>query len=704
MTNWGPIGQAVYERTYARTKPDGTKEVWPETVARVVQGNMSLVYGDPSRWTPELKREADTLREYMEGFKILPAGRHLWASGVPGRQYLFNCHVSGWGDKLSTHYEFSFMRLMEGGGVGANYSTHYLKPYGAPRRKLRVHVVCDPTHPDYAKMKADGLLSGTYSHEWTGSFPVEDSREGWAAALVDLLDTYMSDDEVKHADRVYDVSRVRPEGAPLRTFGGTASGPLPFAKMMVNIAAVMNGVDLNVGHLTPLEAMEIDHEIGSCVVAGGNRRSARMSMVRWDDPYIFKFLDCKADPAKHWTTNISVEIDAEFTGYVQNLNVGGDGKARNHAERVHLAAVERMLTNGEPGYWNSDLANEGEPNRIICTNPCGEIGLREWENCNLGHINLSAFALPGQKVDMMGLVEAHRLMTRFLIRATYGDVNDGKQAEMLAVQRRIGVGHFGVQGFFAKLGIRYSEIPDEQFAADLLITLKGVVDDTASGYAHALRIPRPVKTTTMAPTGSIALLPGATSGLQAIFAKRFIRRVRYSDVDPAQWAQVLKFAAEGYKVEADRMAANTWIVEFPTVDSLVAEVEALGLDADTIVESQDEVSLTDALRLQATYQSLYVDNSISYTINVPAEPHQEAALLAGADTPPPPTAERVNVVAAELARWLPQLKGTTLMIDGSRPQAPFERLTADQWAELSAPSTVGDGYDEECATGACPVK
>ncbi|TMZ45693.1 ribonucleoside-triphosphate reductase, adenosylcobalamin-dependent, partial [Klebsiella pneumoniae] len=119
---WGPTGELVYERTYSRPKPDGTRETWPETVRRVVDGNLALA-GKHER------NERDELVSLMEEFKILPAGRHLWASGVPGRQYLFNCHVSGWGEDITEHFEFTFLRLMEGGGVGANYSNRFLNQY-----------------------------------------------------------------------------------------------------------------------------------------------------------------------------------------------------------------------------------------------------------------------------------------------------------------------------------------------------------------------------------------------------------------------------------------------------------------------------------------------------------------------------------------------------------------------------------------------
>ncbi|GIJ38493.1 ribonucleoside-triphosphate reductase, adenosylcobalamin-dependent [Micromonospora andamanensis] len=717
MTNWGPTGQTVYERTYSRPKPDGSREEWPETVARVVRGNLALVHGEPDTWSPEVAREAADLEAMMLEFKILPAGRHLWASGVPGRQYLYNCHVVGWSENLSDHYQFSFSRLMEGGGVGSNYSTHYLTRYGAPRRRLAVHIVCDPQHPDYDKMRAAGLLSVDYSHEWPGAYPVEDSREGWADALVNLINTFMCDAPVKHENRVFDVSRVRPEGAPLRTFGGTASGPLPFARMMVRIAGILNGVTergfggfedghpYGENHLTPLEAMAIDHEIGACVVAGGNRRSARMSMVHWADPYVMKFIEAKSDPGQHWTTNISVEIDDEFVTHLRQLAGGAPSRgARNHAERVHKAVVTGMLTNGEPGYWNSSLSNEGEVNRVVATNPCGEIALPDRGACVLGHVNLDAFATGAGQADMAGLAEAHRLMTRFLIRATYGDMNDDRQRAVMESERRIGVGHFGVQGFFAKMGVPFAEVPETGWAGDMLEILRRAVRGEARRYAFSLRIPEPVKVTTVAPTGTVAKLAGRTEGIHPVYARRFLRRVRFSDVDPGQWDQVVKFAAAGHKVERCQYAANTWVVEFPTTESLVAEVEALGMDAGHLVQSADEIPLERMLSMQAFYQERYADNAVSFTVNVPAEPHQAEALARGDMVVPAPSPERVNEVAAELARWLPRLKGTTLMIDGSRPQAPYERLTDAQWAEVSAPVSVADSVDEDCATGACPIK
>lgn len=687
--NWGPTGLAVYERTYRRDKQDGTKEVWEDTVDRVVTGNLSLVYGPRSEWDSDTVREYQSLYALILSMGALPAGRHLWASGVPGRQYLFNCHVSHWDDEFSTHFDFTFMRLMEGGGVGANYSSKFTAGY-AINRDLQVHIVCDPSHPDYQKMLEAGVLSDRFSSDWPGSWEVDDSREGWSEALVDLIDTYTRTDAVKHYDRVYDVTNVRPEGARLKTFGGRASGPLPFAVMMHEVSQVLNEAAIH-GWVTPLDCMEIDHSIAKCVVSGGNRRSARMAMVAWDDPYIFDFIECKRDQSKHWTTNISIEVDEDFVywcnRYFYEVENDSEIDPRSaHAYDVLMRATEAMLTDGEPGFWNSHLSNQGEPGLVICTNPCGEIALEAWENCNLGHVNLDAFS-PKEKdgpFDLDGMVEAHRLMTRFLIRATFGDVNDPKQAHRLDKNRRIGVGHFGVQGFLAKNGIRYSEAPENRKVAELLSFLHGEVRDEARQYAFELRIPEPVKVTTVAPTGTIAKLAGKTEGIHPIFSKWFIRRVRYSLIDPEQFAQVDRFSIEGYKIEPDLQAPETMIVEFPTKESLVQEVEDMGIDPD-IVESADELTFDQMLAFQAMYQTFYADNAVSYTINV----------LPGSIEP--------TTAAKLLVHYLPSIKGTTIFPDLARPQSPYERITREQY-EDSLLGTVADGVDENCAGGACPVR
>jgi ribonucleoside-triphosphate reductase len=736
--NWGPSGQTVYERTYSRTKPNGEKEVWEDTINRVAHGNLALVHGDDEmEWPIEACNEYVELTHAMRNFRILPAGRHLWASGVKGRQYLMNCWTAGWSDRFSEHFEFTFLRLMEGGGVGANYSSRFLAGYGAPRRELDVHIVCDPAHPDYQDMLDAGHLSEEYDSEWDGAFEVEDSREGWASALVDLLDTFMDDGTVLHRGRVFDVSRVRPSGSRLKTFGGTASGPTPFAAMMHEVCRVMNEASVNavprrvvmgldpagdwqdvgyttqpiivhhttgvetttidpIGHLTPMQAMEIDHAIAECVVSGGNRRSARMSIVRWDDPFIHEFINCKADSGKHWTTNISVEVDEAF---FLDLDPRNEGRkeipfpARGEAKHVHEAVVAGMLANGEPGYWNSSLSNHGELVPVYATNPCGEITLQMWEACNLGHVNLDAFApkSTSEHWDEGGLLRAHELVTRFLIRATYADINDPNSREVQDRNRRIGVGHLGVQGFLVKNGWRYSDVaingrsPGHGHFRQLLNRMYRTVRAAAREYAFELRIPEPIKVTTVAPTGSVAKLPGVTEGIHPIYARFFERRIRFSMVDDAQVETIEKAKAEGLEVEIDMYdrSGNTSIIVYPTKDPLVAQVEAMGYDRD-IVESASEIPLGSMLAFQAMYQEHWADNAVSFTVNVKP----------GLDPQ----------VAGDIIRhWLPKVKGTTIMVDESRPQSPYTAITEEEY-ESAKVKQIEDSIDLDCATGACPIR
>lgn len=696
---FGPTGEVVYNRTYSRTRGDGTRETWPQTVARVARGNLALVHGkDVTTWPQEALDELDRLMHYMNGFALLPAGRHLWATGVEGRQHLFNCHLAGWGAKLSEHFEFSFMRLMEGGGVGANYSTEHTGKYGAPSQAVEVHVTCDPAHPDYAELEpclSKRYRPGTgwrydenepYLHEYSGSLAsgaqlVDDSREGWAEALVRLINfSYNGDAWVNDGTHmIFDVSGVRQSGSKLVTFGGTASGPAPLARMLHETAKILNRAREN-GELTPLDAMGIDHAIAECVVSGGNRRSARMSIVRWDDPRVFDFIFCKKDTGLHWTTNISVEVDEEFARRIVKPAFQRHEARDYQAKAVHEAVVNAMLENGEPGYWNSSLSNSGEVNPVIATNPCGEIPLESWENCNLGHVNMDYFAhRPWEE-----LYEAHRLMTRFLMRATHGDVNDPKQAEILAKNRRIGVGHLGVQGYWAKQGVKYSDIPDR--APVLLQRLYSLVRKEARDYAFRLRIPEPVKVTTVAPTGSVAKLPGVSEGIHPIYARHFERRVRFSRRDPAQLQTIAEAEAKGFAVEDDVYDASgmTAVVVYPTEDILLSEVRQLGY-SDDIVQSADELGLDDMLRVQECWQRHWADNAVSYTINVP-DGRVSAQELSEA-----------------LAFFLPSLKGTTVMVDASRPQAPYTRITREQY-EAAVAVTIEDSTDIECSSGLCPVK
>ncbi|MFI0553395.1 ribonucleoside-triphosphate reductase, adenosylcobalamin-dependent [Streptomyces scabiei] len=674
MTNWKTeTAKTVYERTYRREKPNGELETWPETVRRVVAGNVALV--EP-RYIEA--GEAERLVELIESWKVMPAGRHLKSSGV-NDYALNNCWAAGWEKSdPAEHFTFTLLRLAEGGGVGANYSNHYLSDFPAVVSPVKVHVVCDPSHPDYLDMAEAGLLSTEYSHTWAGAYGVEDSREGWAEALGDLIRT-AHNPETKHQDRVYDVSRVRHRGAPLRSFGGTASGPAPFAEMLAEVGKILTRCVFGPVEWAPLDgisAMEIDHEIARCIVSGGVRRSARMSIMRWDDPQIDEFLACKADQSKHWTTNISVEVDDEFIEAASSGHMG--------AELVLQTLAEGAVSNGEPGFWNSSLSAVGEVDGVYTTNPCGEALLTPYEPCNLGSVNLSAFVDMFGNVDTEGLLEAHRLVTRYLIRATCAEVADPKSKAAISRYRRIGVGHTGFADFLAKNGLKYSEAADSWRVERTLQMLADEVDAAAVEYANEMRIPVPIKKRVIAPTGTISKVAGVSGeATHAPFADYFLRRIRFSLVEPEEARQVEEYRAKGYPVEDCIYAANTAVVTIPTRDPLVSEV----MDP-SVIEHAGMLSLEDMLKVQRLYQRYWADQAVSYTASVDPERYT------------------VEDVAAILLEFMPDLKGSTIFPELSRAQAPYERITREQYVEMATAlgiETEDTGFDEICASGACPI-
>jgi hypothetical protein len=182
-------------------------------------------------------------------------------------------------------------------------------------------------------------------------------------------------------------------------------------------------------------------------------------------------------------------------------------------------------------------------------------------------------------------------------------------------------------------------------------------------------------------------MPGVTEGIHPVFAKYFIRRIRFSIVDPDQWATCMDYANRGFLVEPDAVAAETMVVSIPTKDILLDEVAAKwGPErAEELVQSPAELTLQDMLNVQAMYQDLWADNAVSYTANVDPKKYSVADLT------------------QLLTEYGPELKGSTVFPEQSFVQAPYERLTKEEFAAFTV-SETNDRVDENCATGACPVR
>lgn len=702
---WGPLGKVVYERTYSRdlwqrrsdgsfrlddagrrvladwwawSRPDESreKETWAETVRRITFGNVGL---DETLSPDEAFAEMLDLFTHLYEFKLTPAGRHLWVTGT-GTPWTRNCWGAPFGPRTCDHFRFGASRLFEGGGVGSNYSYDQMALTSPILGEISLVARCSTSHTDHAAVAA--ATNGTLAVgeiEVDEVIAVEDSREGWVNAWCRLID--LASEPGKHSV-VLDVTAIRPFGAPLKTFGGTASGPAPLVASSLAMVNVLNAAAHEQRRLSGLEAMLIDHELAAAVVAGGARRSARMSLMSWDSPEVFDFINCKADFVHHWTTNISVEIDDRFRAAYAERD--------EHAVKVMRALVAGMANNGEPGIVDTGVINrERDQHRglvIRVTNPCAEATLEtepgdldapgSGESCNLGSVNLDAFG-----TDRAGALHAFELAGRFLYRSTFKPYGDETAARIETRNRRIGAGLYGFQGWLAAHGTKMSQFPDDTARQRDLAAFGDAAYAAACEVADANGTPRPITATAIAPTGSIAQLSGATSGINPVYAPYFIRRVRFGVADPA-WK---KAQDAGYSVEKDVYADNTMVVEYPSRDGILDRYD------ESLIEGSFDLDFATYMRIVAAVQTSFCGGVRGQAVS------HTAQLEPGTDP---------SEMIAALEPLLGTLKGVTAFPAISRPLSPLEAISKDDFIEYTRfrEAVVGDSNDGSCATGACPTK
>jgi len=258
------LGEIVFRRTYSRIKSDGTNEAWFETVRRVVEGTYSMqkrwIMGQRLEWLHnKAQRSAQEMYDRIFTMKFLPPGRGLWAMGSALTEErglhaaTFNCSFVSTENILTDLAEpFTFLMDASMLGIGVGFDTK-----GADL--LRVHgPVGEPT-----------------------TFVIPDSREGWVESLERLLLSFFKPDQ---APVEFDYSQIRPEGEPIKGFGGVASGYVPLKALHDHARVILGGlVD---EHLTTTAIVDIMNLTGKCVVAGNVRRSALISFGDGSQEYL----------------------------------------------------------------------------------------------------------------------------------------------------------------------------------------------------------------------------------------------------------------------------------------------------------------------------------------------------------------------------------------------------------------------------------
>lgn len=474
--------------------------------------------------------------------------------------------------------------------------------------------------------------AGRSAHFWNNCFLLkaeEDTREEWAALAQRATSCLMTGGGIG-----IDYSVLRPAGRTLSRTGGSSSGPIPLAYMI--------------------------NEIGRNVMQGGSRRSAIYASLNWKHEDIQTFLRAKdwhnipvgSTGLSMWDlkqqdfnyhapldmTNISVNYDTEWLlNYWKTGDVGD----------VFRTNVEQALRTAEPGFSFNFFANERETLRNACTEVTSE---DDSDVCNLGSLNF------GRIRDLAELSDIIRLAVRFLILGTLkADLPYEKVYRVREKNRRLGLGIMGLHEWLIQRNSPY-EVTTELH--QWLAAYRGVSDAESDSYADSLGISRPVAKRAIAPTGSIGILAGSTTGIEPLFAVAYKRRY---------------------------LKGTRWHYQY-VVDSAAQElIELYGIRPESITSALDLAPRPeDRIKFQADVQD-YVDQSISSTINLPSW---------GSEYNNPDT---VAGFADTLARYAHRLRGFTCYPDGARGGQP---LTAVSYAE--AKRQLGAEFEEAVtATDIC---
>ncbi len=469
--------------------------------------------------------------------------------------------------------------------------------------------------------------------------PVEDSMEGIFETIKRAALIHKSG-----GGTGFSFSRLRPKGAPVNTTGGVASGPISFMKVF-NMAT-------------------------EAVKQGGTRRGANMGILRVDHPDILEFIDCKQDLTEITNFNISVGITEAFMGAVKS---GADYElvdpstkkvtGKLNAAEVFDKIVSNAWKTGEPGIIFLDRLNRDnivpEFGEIESTNPCGEQPLLPYESCNLGSVNLVAM-LEEQKdgsyrIDYDKLAATVDKAVHFLDNVIEVNKYPLEEIEETTKKiRKIGLGVMGFADMLLYLGIPYNSEEGVALGEKIMSFITARARKMSQKLAQTrgafplfesstLKDGAPVRNgtvTTIAPTGTLSIIAGVSSGIEPVFAYVFIRNVmdstKMAEVNP-----VLKRVLEQRGLYSDEL-----MEKIASAGSL-AHIEEIPADIRRVFVSSHDISPDYHIRMQAAFQR-HTDNAVSKTVNFVS------------------TATKEDVREVYMKAYEDGCKGVTIYRDGSR--------------------------------------
>ena len=453
----------------------------------------------------------------------------------------------------------------------------------------------------------------------------EDTREEWANLTQRAISCLMLGGGIG-----VDYSILRPSGKPLTRTGGLSSGPIPLMQML--------------------------NEVGRNVMQGGSRRSAIYASLNWLHEDIPQFLK-----AKNWSEEIKAMKSKDFNFAapldMTNISINYDDKWLYNADRANLHTFvencrQAMMT-GEPGFSFNFGDKQNETLRNACTEVTSE---DDSDVCNLGSVNMSNV----QNIEeFKHIVE---LSSKFLVCGTLrADLPYDKVYKVREKNRRLGLGLMGIHAWLLQRRQGYEVTPELH---DWLKVYKDESERAANEHCERLFISKPVAYRAIAPTGSIGILAGTTTGIEPLFAVAYKRRYL---TDGTKW----KYE---YVVDA-------------TADQLIKEY---GLDPNKIETAYGlSHDYEKRLKFQTDIQD-YVDMSISSTINLPSWGSKGN------------TESDVGRFATTLSKYAPRLRGFTCYPDGSRGGQPLTEVPYEEAIKHKG-IVYEENIDRACVSGVCGI-
>lgn len=549
-----PVSEIVFFRTYSRLKNDGTKETWVDVCERVINGMISL-QKDHARvnrlpWNDnKAHRTAEEAFDRMFNFKWTPPGRGLWMMGTElvnkhrNSAALMNCGFVSTADMKKNDPGEAFAWLMEASmlGIGVGFDTK------GSKKNITV------------KSPREGSL-----------YKIEDNREDWVESTRLLINSYLAG----HEKPLFDYSKIRPAGEPIKTFGGTAAGPEPLISLHNKLSELFE--DKMDEAVDSLLIMDIANLIGVCVVSGNVRRSAELAMGNIHDADFLSAKDYDELPYRSewsWMSNNSVEA-----------KVGDD--------LSHI--VDSIAKNGEPGVIWMDVTREygrlvDPPNnadyRAAGYNPCAEQSLESFELCNLVEVYLNRHE---SKADFLRTLKFAYLFAK---TSTLVPTHWGKTNGIMQRNRRIGTSVSGVANFVDNEGL-----PTLRTWLDAGYSEVQKYDQS---YSEWFCVRESIKTTTVKPSGTVSLLAGESPGAHwAPGGKYHLRGIVFQKDDP----MVQLFRDSGYDVQESAYTPETSVFVQFAIESKARR-------------SEKDVSIFEKIHLASELQQWWSDNSVSVTVS-----------------------------------------------------------------------------------------